>query len=54
MCTTCGCGIGQTLIAGHALKQPRKPGEVMRYRVHEDGAALAHPHTHQHGVWMVC
>ena len=50
MCTTCGCGIGQTLIAGHALKQPRKPGEVMRYRVHEDGAALAHPHTHQHGV----
>ncbi|CAH1192242.1 hydrogenase nickel incorporation protein HypB [Candidatus Nitrotoga sp. BS] len=48
MCTTCGCGIGQTLIAGHALKQPRKPGEVMRYRVHEDGAALAHPHTHQH------
>lgn len=50
MCTTCGCGIGQTLIAGHALKQPRKPGEVMRYRVHEDSAALAHPHTHQHGV----
>ncbi|CAH1088214.1 hydrogenase nickel incorporation protein HypB [Candidatus Nitrotoga sp. 1052] len=50
MCTTCGCGIGQTLIAGHALKQPRKPGEVMRYRVHEVGAALAHPHTHQHGV----
>ncbi|CAH1387523.1 hydrogenase nickel incorporation protein HypB [Candidatus Nitrotoga sp. M5] len=50
MCTTCGCGIGQTLIAGHALKLPRKPGEVMRYRVHEDGAALAHPHTHQHDV----
>lgn len=50
MCTTCGCGIGQTLIAGHALKQPRKPGEVMRYRVHEDGAAHAHPHTHQHGA----
>ena len=50
MCTTCGCGIGQTLIAGHALKQPRKPGEVMRYRIHEVGAALAHPHTHQHGV----
>ncbi|MBK8569826.1 MAG: hydrogenase nickel incorporation protein HypB [Nitrosomonadales bacterium] len=50
MCTTCGCGIGQTLIAGHALKQPRKPGEVMRYRVHEDGVAPAHPHTHQHGV----
>jgi hydrogenase nickel incorporation protein HypB len=50
MCTTCGCGIGQTLIAGHALKQPRKSGEVMRYRIHEVGAALAHPHTHQHGV----
>jgi len=50
MCTTCGCGIGQTLIAGHSLKQPRKPGEVMRYRVHKDDAAHAHPHTHQHGV----
>ncbi len=50
MCTTCGCRIGQTLIAGHALKQPRKSGEVMRYRIHEVGAALAHPHTHQHGV----
>jgi hydrogenase nickel incorporation protein HypB len=22
----------------------------MRYRIHEVGAALAHPHTHQHGV----
>ncbi|RFC30794.1 MAG: hydrogenase nickel incorporation protein HypB [Candidatus Nitrotoga sp. MKT] len=46
MCTTCGCGIGQTFIAGHALKQPRKPGGVMRYRVHGDGAA----HTFQHGA----
>ena len=48
MCTTCGCGIGQTLIAGHALKQPRKSGEVMRYRVHGEDAAHVHFHPHSH------
>lgn len=42
MCTTCGCGIGQTLIAGHAMRKPRKAGEVLHFRVHEGGAAHAH------------
>src|SRR5450756_3128371 len=48
MCTTCGCGIGQTLIAGHALQKPRKAGEVLHYRVHEEGATHAQPHDHTH------
>ncbi len=48
MCTTCGCGIGQTLIAGHALQKPRKAGEVLRFRVHEEGATHAQPHDHTH------
>ena len=34
MCTTCGCGIGQTLIGGHALRQQRKPDGLMRFRMH--------------------
>jgi hydrogenase nickel incorporation protein HypB len=46
MCTTCGCGIGQTLIAGHALQKTRKPGEALRFRVHKEGATQAHPHVH--------
>ena len=52
MCTTCGCGIGQTLIAGHALHKPRKPGAAMRYRVSEQDAAHEHPHEHSptHGT----
>ena len=48
MCMTCGCGIGQTLIAGHAIQRPRKPGGEMHYRVREEGAAHAHPHGHTH------
>src|SRR5450756_2181628 len=54
MCTTCGCGIGQTviggraLIAGPALQKPRKAGEVSRFRVHEAGATHAQPHDHTH------
>jgi hydrogenase nickel incorporation protein HypB len=46
MCTTCGCGIGQTLIAGHALARQRKPGEEMHYRVREEGATHAHSNGH--------
>ena len=48
MCMTCGCGMGQTLIAGHALQKPRKPGEALRFRVHEEGATHAQPHDHTH------
>ena len=42
MCMTCGCGKGQTLIAGHALQKPRKAGEALRFRVHDVSAAHAH------------
>ncbi len=44
MCTTCGCGSGQTFVGGHAHKQPRKSGERMQYRAH----ALASEHSHEH------
>jgi hydrogenase nickel incorporation protein HypB len=52
MCATCGCGIGQTLIAGHALQKPRKAGEVLRFRVHNESAAHAQPQdlNHQHAA----
>ena len=46
MCTTCGCGSGQTLIGGHAFKQGRKPGERVQYRVH-GGQAHSHDHDEQ-------
>ncbi len=42
MCNVCGCGTGQTLIGGHALKQARKPAEQVQYR------APAHSHDHDH------
>ncbi len=35
MCTTCGCGGGQTLIGGHALKATRKAGGALRFKAHE-------------------
>lgn len=35
MCTTCGCGIGQTLINGRALHKPRQHGGPMRFRAPE-------------------
>jgi len=38
MCTTCGCGIGSTLIGGHALKRRRKPGEPTHFRLHDTAA----------------
>lgn len=50
MCTTCGCGTGQTLIAGHALKQPRNPGEAIRYRAHQQGTVHVHQHKHEQGA----
>ena len=34
MCTTCGCGSGQTLIGGKAHRQS-KPGGALRYRLQE-------------------
>jgi len=38
MCTTCGCGNGQTLIGGHALRQQRKLDGPMRFRSHDANA----------------
>jgi hydrogenase nickel incorporation protein HypB len=35
MCTTCGCGGGQTLIGGLALKVTRKAGGALRFKAHE-------------------
>jgi hydrogenase nickel incorporation protein HypB len=35
MCTTCGCGGGQTLIGGHALKATRKTSGALRFKAHE-------------------
>jgi len=35
MCTTCGCGGGQTLIGGRALKVTRKAGGALRFKAHE-------------------
>jgi hydrogenase nickel incorporation protein HypB len=39
MCTTCGCGGGQTLIGGHALKVSRKAGGALRFKAHEASGA---------------
>lgn len=52
MCTTCGCRIGQTRIAGRVPKNPVKPGVGFHYRVHESGkeAGDAHLPLHSHGV----
>ena len=40
MCTTCGCGIGQTLISGKPLHKPRQHGGPMRFRMHEADAHI--------------
>jgi len=41
MCTTCGCGVGQTLIGGRALRQQRKADGPLRFRVREADAQAA-------------
>ncbi|HZW23973.1 MAG TPA: hydrogenase nickel incorporation protein HypB [Gallionella sp.] len=46
MCTTCGCGSGQTLIGGHVLRQPRKAEGALRFRAVEKGSL----HSHDHGA----
>ncbi|MFZ3019325.1 MAG: hydrogenase nickel incorporation protein HypB [Gallionella sp.] len=48
MCTTCGCGAGQTLIGGHALKQRKQASGQMQYRT-PDHSAHEHVHVHTHG-----
>jgi hydrogenase nickel incorporation protein HypB len=46
MCTTCGCGSGQTLIAGHAIKKPRSESGAFRYRMQLENNTPAHNHPH--------
>ena len=50
MCTTCGCGSGQTLIGGHALKQRRAATGKVQYRAQEISPEHTHEHTHAHGL----
>jgi hydrogenase nickel incorporation protein HypB len=47
MCTTCGCGAGQILIGGHALKQRKQAAGQMQYRT-PDHPAHEHSHDHAH------
>ncbi len=44
MCNVCGCGSGQTLIGGHALRHEHKPGKPVQYRAHEHNHAHSHAH----------
>ena len=48
MCTTCGCGSGQTLIGGQALKQRHPAGGPVQYRAHDPHAAPAPAHDPLH------
>ncbi|HEY5994393.1 MAG TPA: hydrogenase nickel incorporation protein HypB [Gallionellaceae bacterium] len=48
MCTTCGCGNGQTLIAGQALQKTRKPGASLRFREHQGSPARVRPEAAPH------
>lgn len=44
MCTTCGCGSGETKIDGQALHQEHDP----HFHVHADGTSHSHDHAHDH------
>ena len=46
MCTTCGCGAGQTFIGGHALKQKRKTAGEIQYRVPVENSEHTQDDTH--------
>jgi hydrogenase nickel incorporation protein HypB len=48
MCTTCGCGSGQTLIGGHALKQRRPANGKVQYRTQENNHEHSREHNHTH------
>jgi len=41
MCTTCGCGNGQTLVNGKPLHKPRQHGGPLRFRMHGADAYVA-------------
>lgn len=42
MCTTCGCGIGQTRINGKLMQSPHRSNTPLHYR------SLQHSHSHEH------
>lgn len=42
MCTTCGCGIGQTRINGKSMQSPHRSDTPLHYR------PLQHAHAHEH------
>lgn len=42
MCTTCGCGIGQTHINGRSMQANQHSGKPLNYR------PLQHSHAHEH------
>lgn len=45
MCSTCGCGVGQTLIGGHALHPSKKTGGALHFRAHLPAEGQS-PHAH--------
>ncbi len=49
MCNVCGCGSGQTLIGGHALKHAHKPGEPIQYRAIDGHTSHPHPNPSPSG-----
>jgi hydrogenase nickel incorporation protein HypB len=48
MCTTCGCGTGQTRIAGHAHSHDHTHGHDHAHDAHDHNHAHDHDHTHGH------
>ena len=46
MCTTCGCGIGQTRINGQPVQQHKHTDKSLRFRPFKQHAV--HSHEHQH------
>jgi hydrogenase nickel incorporation protein HypB len=50
MCTTCGCGSGETRIEGdaHEHEHVLPDGTVVRHTHVHEGAAHAHDHAHEH------
>ena len=48
MCTTCGCGSGQTLIGGNALKQRRHAAGKVQYRAQVRESTHVHEQVHSH------
>ncbi len=45
MCTTCGCGIGQTRINGESIRQHKYSSKPLRFRPVKQSVAHAHHHN---------